>query len=69
MDRIPVLNVEEIESLAEYTCLMVLLDSESLFGVQSTEALVQPSQNFLLYYQYRFRHSLRTRALKPSTYI
>ena len=43
MDRIPVLDVEEIESLAKYTCLMVVLDSKALFGVQSTEALLQPS--------------------------
>ena len=41
MNRVPVLNVEEIDSLTKDLRLMVFLDSQTLFCVRGSKTLFQ----------------------------
>jgi hypothetical protein len=41
MNRVPVLNVEEIDTLAEYVCFVVCLDPQALPRVQAPQTLLQ----------------------------
>jgi anthranilate/para-aminobenzoate synthase component I len=45
MTRIPVFNVKEVDALAENTCLVISLDAETLFRVQTSETLLQIFSN------------------------
>ena len=45
MDRIPVLDMEEIEPLAEGLRLVIGFDAQSLLGVQRAEAPLQIGQD------------------------
>src|ERR1700756_2298406 len=49
VDRIPVLNVKEIDATAKYASLMILFNSEPLAGIHSPEALLQFCQDVLLH--------------------
>ena len=42
MDRVPVLQMEEVQALTEDLGFMVLLDSETLPGMDAAQAFVQP---------------------------
>src|SRR5260370_24029860 len=49
VDRIPVLNVKEVDATAKYALLIVLLDSEPLPCMHASEALLQFCKNVLLH--------------------
>jgi hypothetical protein len=49
MDRIPVLDMKEVDALAENARLMVGLDSQPLARMQPPQAALQLVQNFLGY--------------------
>src|SRR5271157_5217510 len=49
MDRIPVLDVKEVDALAEDLRLVVRLDSKSQSRVQRSETLLQFQQDFLVH--------------------
>src|SRR5260221_6588640 len=49
VDRVPVLNVKEIDTTAKNASLMILFNSEPLTGIHSPETLLQSCQNVLLH--------------------